>query len=271
MGGGGGGGDYEAAQQKEEAKKLAAREALNLYFGVAPTSAAPSRGSFTTTTPGRGWSQGDGEGEYIPGTTTFDERGYTAAQQASQDALDQAAKNKAARDALYTQVRTDAFNAGKRGLEEGKADAERQNKFALFAQGLNGGSEDIDQSALLGRTYSRGLLDLGARADSAKADLQSSDEQTRLGLLQSIDAGMDQGSALSSALAQLKNNGDKAAALAAGTDLGDLFGSSGLLYTKSRYAQGQQSATMPWLFGGQGGGFGNKGSTGIVSSVGGRG
>lgn len=158
----------------------------------------------------------------------------------------EATANKTARDALYQQIRDNAFTAGKRGLDDRRDTATRQNKFALFAQGLNGGSEDIDQNALLQRTYNEGLINLGAKADAAKADIQSSDEQTRLGLLQSIDAGMDQSSALSSALGQMRVNADRAAAQAQSNTVGDLFGDAGLLYTQSQAAKGKAAARLAY-------------------------
>jgi hypothetical protein len=155
---------------------------------------------------------------------------------------DEAAKNKAAREALYSTVRDDAFTAGKRKLDETKDSAARDLRFTLFGQGLNGGSVDVDENAKLGRTYNSGLLDLGGKADAAAADLRNNDEQTRLGLLQSIDSGLDSGSAISSSLNQLKVNSDRAAAAGQGTDLGDLFGNAGLLYSKSQAARGQSGA-----------------------------
>lgn len=158
----------------------------------------------------------------------------------------EAATNKAGRDALYQKVRDDAFTAGKRRFDENKDRAALDNKFALFAQGLNGGSVDVDQSALLNRTYGQGLLDLGAKADATKTDMLSNDETTRLGLLQSIDNGTDQGSAISSALNQMKANTDRAASQAQGTTLGDLFGDAGLLYSKSNAARGRQDAQAWW-------------------------
>jgi hypothetical protein len=142
---------------------------------------------------------------------------------------------------MYADVRNNTYTAGKRGLDETADVARRQNGFSLFAQGLNGGSEDINQNALMDRTYNKGLLDLGAKADSAESGLKSSDESTRLGLLQSIDNGMDQGSAISSSINQMKNASDKATADAQGTSLGDLFAQSGALYTKSQAAQGMQA------------------------------
>lgn len=255
--GGGGGGDYEAQQAAIDAKKQKARDALNVMFGVAPTaSAAPQ------AMPGRlDWAGAGASAEpRAPATPAPD---LTA----------EAATNKAARDALYTKVRTDAFDSGKRRFDETKEKAARNNKFALFAQGLNGGSADIDENAQLARTYGQGLLDLGAKADSAKTDMLGNDEQTRLGLLQSIDSGMDQGSALSSALGQLKVNSDRAASSAQGTDLGDLFGGAGLLYTKSNYARGA-NGQAPWsLFSGGNPMYtpaGMRNPSGILSSTGGR-
>lgn len=243
--GGGGDGGFAAAQAEEEAKKQAARDALNLQFGVAPTGPAPTREQFTNAIS-QGVENIDGTPTAGLGAPVFDEAGYNAALAAWNGAGGEAEKNKAAREALYGTVRGDAFNAGKRRLDESRDKASRDLRFTLFGQGLNGGSVDIDENALLGRTYDQGTLDLGAKADSTATDLRNSDEQTRLGLLQSIDAGLDQGSALSSSLNQLKVNSDRAAAEGQGTALGDLFGTAGLLYGKSEAARGQTEGQKYW-------------------------
>ena len=178
-----------------------------------------------------------------------------------------AAANKAGRESIYSTVRDNAYTAGKRGLDENRTSAKRNNGFALFAQGLNGGSEDIDQNALLDRTYNQGLLDLGAKADSAKANLQGADEQTRLGLLQSVDNGMDQSSAISSAINSMKSASDKAAADAQGTTLGDLFANSGALYTKSKAAQGVANGQNWWNTYNGGSGSSKTASSGMTSGT----
>ncbi|SHN40011.1 hypothetical protein [Rhizobacter sp. OV335] len=248
--GGGGGDDYSAKQAEIERNKQKARDALNLSFGISGSGAAPSRSDFTSTRyvdqmlPS-GTDNGGDVLTKVP-TDAFDQAGYDKALADFNGSSGEAQKNKAAREALYGNVRQNAFDAGKRGLDESRDNAARDQKFALFAQGLNGGSVDIDQGATLGRTYNKGLLDLGAKADAARTGLESSDENTRLGLLQSIDAGMDQGSALSSALNQLKTNNDRASAEAQGTTLGDLFAGTGLLYTKSNLARGKQDAGDWW-------------------------
>lgn len=234
MGGGGSSDDYSAKQAQIESQKKAARASLNALFGIAPE-------------PGQTPAQSSGVSGSMRGL--FDD--VVGRSQGGAPAADplatEAAANKTARDALYQQIRDNAFTAGKRGLDDRRDTAARQNKFALFAQGLNGGSEDIDQNALLQRTYNEGLINLGAKADAAKADIQSSDEQTRLGLLQSIDAGMDQGSALSSALGQMRVNADRASAQSQGQTVGDLFGDAGLLYTQSQAGRATKNAAWDYI------------------------
>lgn len=255
-GGGGGDGGYQKQQKEIEAKKQAARDRLNVMFGVEPSTATPSipdsDGFYKTRQITRPrYVGGDAVGDVeLTEERYFDQAAYDAAVKAAQDSAAgvkaDVLKNRGARDALYGTVRENAFNAGKRRIDEQRDQARRNLKFELFARGLAGGSEDINQNALLGRTYDQGVLDLGAKADAAKTDMMANDEQTRLGLLQSIDAGMDQGSAISSALNQLRVNADRAAAGAQGTAVGDLFGGAGLLYQNSQMAKGKQAATQDW-------------------------
>lgn len=266
--GGGGGDDYSARQAEVEARKQQARDRVNASFGVQPSGAMPNRDDYWRMVP-----TGVAQSADIPAVPemTFDQAGYDAAVASANAMGGEAQRNKAARDALYSTVRDNAFTAGKRGFDESRDRAKRELKFALAAQGLTGGSTDIDENATLGRTYSQGLLDLGGKADAAKSDLANSDEQTRLGLLQSIDAGMDQGSALSSAINQMQINSDRAAADAQGTALGDLFGDAGLLYTKSNLARGRADAGNYYdsNYGARPPGRGAGGATGIVTSTGG--
>lgn len=178
--------------------------------------------------------------------------------------------NKTARDTLYNTVRSNAFDAGKRRLDESQQDANRNLRFELLAKGLDGGSVDVDQNALLKRKYDQGVIDLGARADSAKNDLKSSDEATRLGLLQSVDAGMEQGSALSSAIQQMQNANDKAMSQAVGTDIGDVFGNAGLLYSDSVRRKNQKAAQDYWstIFSNTNPRAASSGASGSITSTG---
>ncbi len=259
MGGGGGSDDYSARAAETEARKAQARNALNVLFGVAPAASTQTQ-------------QGGGVGRSIFDAATDREADPEALALAQSSSLsDEAARNKTAREAIYQKVRDDAFAAGKRGFDERRDVAKRQNRFALFAQGLAGGSEDVDQNAMLQRAYNEGVLQLGAKADAAKTDMMSNDEQTRLGLLQSIDAGMDEGSAVSSALGQLKVNSDRAAAQAQGTAVGDLFADAGLLYTQSQAAKGRRDAMARYgsLFPRPASSSGSRGAAGTITSTGG--
>jgi len=246
-GGGGGDGGYAERQAQIEAEKADARKKLNYLFGVGSPADNIDKTKYyhdvtTSTVPAVDAESGAGS---TPTTTTksvFDQDAYDAAVKAAGGEN----PNKAARDKLYSTIRDNAFTAGKRGLDETKDVASRNNRFELFAKGLNGGSEDIDQNAILNRTYNQGLLDLGAKADAAKTDFKSNDEKTRLGLLQSIDAGMDQSSALSSAINQMQNISDKAAADAQGTNLGNLFDAANLMYHNSQARAGRDAATAWW-------------------------
>lgn len=260
--GGGGDGGFGARQDAQDRQKTEARAKLNAQFGIAPTTGySINRVDFTK--PG---SYGvDANGNPI-NDGGFDQAGYDAAMGAEAGLSDEAAKNKAALDQLYADTRTNAYTAGKRRIDEQKDSAGRDLKFELFARGLNGGSVDVDQNALLGRTYSQGLTDLGAKADAAATGLRSDNEQARLNLLQSIDSGMDENSALSSALGQMKVNSDKAAADATGLSLGDLFANTGLIYQQNRVSQGVQNALNASRTAGL---FLPRGSSGSLSSTGG--
>lgn len=264
----GGGEDdgYAAKQAQTEQEKQRARALLNAQFGIADETVRtpPTREAFMKS-GGQQFMFTGGEGgaevPIGPAEDTFDEAGYNAALDLSK----QGAANAGARDSLYQTVRDNTFNAGKRRLDEQKTDAGRKLKFELFARGLNGGSEDINQNALLGRTYSDGLLDLGGKADAARARFQGDDENTRLSLLQSIDAGMDQGSAVSSAINSMKVNADKAAAEATGTTLGDLFSNTGLIYNQSQAAKGKAAGSEWWNT--YGSGLGKKGAASGVNGI----
>lgn len=272
--GGGGDGGYAERQAQQDRTKQAARNALNVNFGIGPSGSALNQSDFMKQewVPGVGGSfdaeAGGGAASGGGGSfqSVFDQAAYDAALAAEAAQGGQAETNKAALDALYAGVRENAFTAGKRRADEQKTTAGRDLGFELFARGLNGGSVDIDQNALLGRKYSEGLTDLGAKADATATSLRANDEGTRVSLLQSIDNGMDQGSAISSALNQLKNNSDKAASEATGMTLGDLFANSGLLYEQGRRARGEQSAIDAWRYQ-SAGGYGSKAPKGSATGT----
>ncbi len=209
----GGDGGYSRRQEEDEQRKAEARAKINEIFGV---SAGARPVAY------------DGEGQPID------------------TGADPAIANREGLAKLYSKVRTDAFTGMRRQLDEQKTDRSRNLKFELFARGLRGGSADIDQNANLNRAYVDGVAQLGARADGIATDLRTSDEKTRLGLLSGIDSGMDQGSALSSAVQQMRDNSDRAYAQAQGSAIGDMLGSAGQAYAADKRATGQQRARQWW-------------------------
>ncbi len=246
--GGGGDGGYAERQAAQERQKQQARNSLNVLFGVAPTGDAGRPDPAQFTRPGTGGRNDDGTLSFT--SPVLDQAAYDAAL-AEYDAMaEKAAANRQALDGIYSGVRQNAFDAGRRRLDEQRQNAGRDLKFELFARGLNGGSVDVDQNALVGRVYGQGLTDLGAKADATRTQLRTGDEQTRVSLLQSIDNGMDQGSAISSALTQMRNNADRAASEATGTTLGDLFADAGLLYQQGRRSRGERTFIDQYRAGG---------------------
>jgi hypothetical protein len=246
--GGGGDGGFGARQDAEEARRAEARRQLNTLFG-AYTPTTIDRASFTLpgSTSGMVYDEVSGGMRQVGGLPgTFDEAGYQAAVDAEAARAAESERNRAGLESLFASTRTNAFDAGKRRLDESRDQAARDLRFELFARGLHGGSVDIDQNALLGRTYSQGITDLGGKADAVATQLRGDNEASRLQLLGAIDSGMDAGSALSSALGQMRTSADRAASEAIGTNVGDLFSSAGLIYNQNRVAQGRQNANNWW-------------------------
>jgi len=113
---------------------------------------------------------------------------------------------KAQREQLYNTVKGDTRNYFSSQLEEDKAAARRALDFQKARSGTAGSSQGIDLDTEFQKRYDRGLLDIGNRADSAYSGMKTADEQARLGLISKVASGVDQGSAVSSALSQLQSN-----------------------------------------------------------------
>ena len=113
---------------------------------------------------------------------------------------------KAQRDGLYGTVGTDTRNYYAGQLEEDREAARRALDFQKARTGGYGSSQGIDLDSEFQKRYDRGLLDVGNRADSASSGMRTSDEQARLGLISKVASGIDQGSAVSSAMSQLQTN-----------------------------------------------------------------
>lgn len=134
-----------------------------------------------------------------------------------------AERNKGLRTELYDKVGADTEAYFLDPLNEQYSDATRNLTFNLARAGLGGGSAELDQTGRLKQRYDRGLLETANRGADASNALRRADEQSRLGLISSIRAGMDQGSALNAAESALQANIGQAQAQARAQALDNLF------------------------------------------------
>ena len=149
---------------------------------------------------------------------------------------------KAARDQLYSTVGTDTRNYYTSQLEEDKAAARRALDFQKARQGTAGSSQGIDLDTEFQKRYDRGLLDVANRSDTASSGMRTADEQARLGLISKVAGGIDQGSAVSSALAQLQSNLDNSRNEAMTGRMANVFSDLINGYTAGQTAAGVQQA-----------------------------
>jgi len=149
---------------------------------------------------------------------------------------------KTARDQLYSTVETDTRNYYANQLEEDRAAARRQIDFQKARAGTAGSSQGIDLDTEFQKRYDRGLLDVANRADTAASGMRTNDEQARLGLISKVAGGIDQGSAVSSAMAQLQSNLDNSRNEAMTGRMGNVFSDLIGGYTAGQTAAGIQQA-----------------------------
>lgn len=256
MSGGSGKGDSGAEDRAaaDAARKASATADINRLFGVDTTKGvAPNRQDFVHT------------GASIGGTPVlqhFDQPGYDQALAAYNTRSGENDANAAARAKLYGDTRSASYDFNKNKLDTDRDTSERQLRFALARSGLFGGSTDVDQHALQQRAYDQGILDIGNQADAGVADLRSADENSRLGLISQVNAGVDAGSALSSGREQLSVNADRANAAARSAAINNLFQNIGLLTDNSARTAGVLNArnqyNAPGAF------FPTRGSSGTI-------
>ena len=122
---------------------------------------------------------------------------------------------------------------GMADLNQQKAIADRQSKFALARGGLTGGSRAIDLGAQLGREYTDGLLTVDQRALAAKSDLMDADQQAKNNLLALTQSGLDMTTAQQNATAAMQANLQSAEATRLAGGIGDMFGTASDFYKKS--------------------------------------
>lgn len=119
-------------------------------------------------------------------------------------------------------------------LQRQMGDAQRGNKFAMARSGLAGSSQAVDAGKQLGEKYNRGVVDADRLAQRATQDLRGSDEESRRGIIQMVQAGADATTASSAALRQMQSNLSGARSDMNANALGQVFGGFSDMYKRSQ-------------------------------------
>lgn len=207
----GGGGDGGAADRKKaEDKRIAeATNKINIILGQ--ENAKPyevDRADFTTTTQ----AAADGDNSPPPPTTTFDQAGFDAALAKAAADAEASKANFGERLKLYDKAGGDAKTKAMIDLDKEHAITGRETNFDIARAGLAGGSRDIDANREVLDTYQQGVLKAGTMSDQVKNSMHAADDKTRVGLIDSIRTGLDQGSAISQGYDAMRNNANQATA-----------------------------------------------------------
>jgi hypothetical protein len=269
-GGGGGDGGAAARQAAEDARVAQAVRKLNEVFGLMEATPdpvdqnqfmidAPIERTNTTNVLGLPMYQGGNAGapsigNYLGGQPAtrkvLDTVRYNAAVQAAKakaDALKGAAQK---RESLYSKIGDDAKATALLDLNKDREDTERELGFMLARQGLSGGSRDIDVNREILDTNQQGILKATNLGLQIANDARSNDDKTRVNLINSIRAGLDQGSAQQQAYEGMRNNAASAADAAKATSLAGFFDTLRNRQQQAAYSQGfdstiQQQKTTP--------------------------
>lgn len=226
-------GDGGAAERKasEEDRVARAIAKINGVFGLADEGPAP-RASMISRFPGFKGTMVESLGKMFGGS-----QGISA---------EQAAARMGERENLYSTIGNDATNAALFGLNKEKDVIERDSRFGLARAGLSGGSRDIDLNKDILDTYQQGVLRAGEVGVSAGNNARSADDRTRVSLINSIRAGLDEGSAQQQAYESMRNNSRSAQDAANGANLTGFFNGLKDVQREYQYNQGVQEATRKY-------------------------
>lgn len=152
----------------------------------------------------------------------------------------------AARNSLYDSTREDSRAYYANQLEEDRAKAERDLKFAQARMGLSGSSQANDMDSEYQKALDRGLLTVANNADSAANQFKTSDEQARLNLISKVVGGIDQGSAVQNALSSLQTNANASKEAYQSDRMANVFSDLLGAYNIGQYNAGGQAAKLKY-------------------------
>lgn len=274
---GGGGGDGGASERKaaEDARIATAIKQLNEVFGVVDAKpeavdknnyyvnqrlVSGRNNMFGGKTPEvwenvasnnqpvfSGPIMGIGQSNQAITRKVFDQASYDAALKASQDKANSLKAGAQARENLYTKIGTDAKNVAMTDLNKERGISERELKFSLARNGLSGGSRDIDSNRDVLDTYQQGVLKASNIGSQTANEARSSDEKTRVNLINSIQAGLTSGDAVQQAYAGMSNNAAAAQDAANSASLAGFFDVLRQQQANNQYQKGVDSVYVPGM------------------------
>ena len=143
-------------------------------------------------------------------TTKYQLFNKTAYDKAVADSIANADKKNAealqAREGLYTKIGDDTKNTALIDLNKDRDVTQRDLGFMLARAGLSGGSRDVDVNRDILDTYNQGVLKAANMGTETANNARSADDQTRVKLIQNIQAGLDEGQAAQQAYEGMANN-----------------------------------------------------------------
>lgn len=253
-GGGGGGGDGGAAARKatEDSRVARAIDSINASFGVGEDNAQQDSGRVMDNI--RGGSRGGS----LFGPRIFDiigqigQRGRSGIETTTKATR---AATMAGREKLYAGFGEDTKNTAMQDLNKDRDIMQRDIGFSLARQGLSGGSRDIDLGRDIMDRYQQGVLKAADMGLSVTNNARMADDRTRIGLINSVRSGLDQGSAQQQAYESMTNNARQASDNAKNTNLAGFFDSMRGLQQEYNYNQGLKQGQAK--YGGKSGGGGD--------------
>lgn len=153
----------------------------------------------------------------------YDMPAYQAALNAWNAMPSDVASNLSAREAGYERIRNDVRGYHRNRLQEDLERAARQVRFAVLGSGNYGGSGQIDRQRDLDREYNRGILDIENLAETTAGQAEAADMNTYASLINQINAGMDEESAVTLAGQRIGTGVQSAIDQARGVSFGNVF------------------------------------------------
>lgn len=130
----------------------------------------------------------------------------------------------------YVQAMRDYFG---KDLSRQKSDTDRNLKFALARSGQTGSSTNIDQVKRVGENYQKGVLDVERKSLGAGAELEQTDQDSRMRLISMATQGLDATTAAQQAASGMRSALEAGKATQTANGLGDIFATTKSYYQKS--------------------------------------